>query len=135
MLTLYQVCNCFCKLSEINIFPSHSNQPSSLTSELINRFLYKGKIGFNLIKIQLCEAKMSLMRVGLMMPATSKMEIFVIIVEEQKLSKTVINSAILEAIVVLDSVESFCNRHSSFTQQLKSSSKWPQIYYSSATEK
>ena len=34
---------------EIDIFPLHSNQPFSLPLELIERFLYKGKIGLKLI--------------------------------------------------------------------------------------
>ena len=38
------------------------------------------------------------------MPATSKMEIFVTIVKEWKLSKIVINSSILDVTVVLDPV-------------------------------
>ena len=41
----------FFQVHEINIFPSHSNQPSSLPFELIDRFQYKGEIGFKLIKI------------------------------------------------------------------------------------
>ena len=70
-LTLHQVQSCFLKLFEINIIPSHSNQPSSLPFELIDRFLYEDKIDFKLIKIQLCKAKMSVMRVGYWTPATS----------------------------------------------------------------
>ena len=42
-------------------------------------------MGFKLIKTQLCEVKMSVMRAGSRMPATSKMEIFVAIVKEWKL--------------------------------------------------
>ena len=72
---------------------------TSLPLELINRFLYKGKIGLKLIKIQLCEAKMFVMRVGSKTLATSKMEIFVIVVKEWKLSKIVINSSILDVTV------------------------------------
>ena len=41
----------FFQVHEINIFPSHSNQPSSLPFELIDRFQYKGEIGFKLVKI------------------------------------------------------------------------------------
>ena len=74
--------NCFLKLFEINIFSSHSNRPSSLPSEFIDRILYKGKIGFKLIKIQFCEAQMSVTRVGSRTTGTSKMEIFVTIVKE-----------------------------------------------------
>ena len=77
MLTLYQVHSCFLKLFEINIFSSHSNHPFSLLFELINQFLYKRGIGLKLIKIQFCEAKMSVMRVRSRTIAKSKMEIFV----------------------------------------------------------
>ena len=84
--------SCFLKLFEMNIFPSHSNRGSSLPSDFIDQFLYKEKIVFKLIKIQLCEAKISITRVGLRTPATSKMEILVTIVKEfvknsQNLSK------------------------------------------------
>ena len=103
MLTLYQVHSFFLKLSEIKIFPSHSNQPSSLLLELIDRFLDKGKVGFKLIKIQLREVKMSVMRGGSRTPATFKM-IFVAIVKEWKLSKIVTNSSILDVTVVQDPV-------------------------------
>ena len=61
-LTLHQVHSCFLKLFEINIIPSHSNQPSSFPLELIDRFLYEAKIYFSLIKIQLYKAKMSVIR-------------------------------------------------------------------------
>ena len=47
---------------------------------------------------------MSAMGVGSTMPATFKMEIFVTIVKESKLSKIVINSSILDVTVVLDPV-------------------------------
>ena len=70
------------KLFEINIIPSHSNQPSSLPLELIDRFLYGAKIDFKLTKIQLCKAKMSVMKVGSRMPATSKLEFFVSIIKK-----------------------------------------------------
>ena len=42
-----------------------------------------------MIKINLCEAKMSVMIAGMRMLATSTMEVFVTIVKEWKLSKTV----------------------------------------------
>ena len=61
---------------KLNLIPSHSNQPSSLPLELIDRFLYEAKIDFKLIKIQLYKA-ISVMRVGSRTPATSKMEFFV----------------------------------------------------------
>ena len=79
-----------CFLLNINIFTSHSNQSSPLPLELIDRFLYKGTIG--------------LMRVTSKVPATSKMEIFLTIVKEWKLSKIVTNSSILDVTVVLDPV-------------------------------
>ena len=47
---------------------------------------------------------MSVMRVGSRTPATSKMEIFVTIVKEWKLPKTVTNSSILDVPVVIDAV-------------------------------
>ena len=74
--------SCSVKLFEINIIPSHSNHPSSLPLELIDRSLYEVKIGFKLIKIQLCKAKMSVMRVVSRRPATSKMEFFVAIIKK-----------------------------------------------------
>ena len=86
------------------IFPSHSNQLSSLPLELIDWFLYKEKIGFKLIKIPLCEAKMSVLRAGSRASATSKTETFVTIVKEWKLSKIVTNSSILDVTVALDPV-------------------------------
>ena len=52
-----------------------------------NRFLYKGKIAFKLIKIQLCEAKMCVMTVGSKEPSTYNMEIFVTNVKKKMLSK------------------------------------------------
>ena len=67
---------------KINRFPSRSNQPSSLPLELTEQFTYEGKIDFKLIKNQLCEAKMSVMRVGSRTPATSKMDLFVTAVKE-----------------------------------------------------
>ena len=45
---------------------------------------------------------MSLMRVGSRTPATSKMEIFLAIVKECKLSKVVTNSSILDVTIGLD---------------------------------
>ena len=71
---------------------------------MVDWFLYKEKIGFKLIKIQLCEAKMSVMRAGSKAPATSRIEIFVTIVKEWKLSKIVTNSSILDVTVALDPV-------------------------------
>ena len=44
---------------------------------------------FKLIKIKLCQVKISVMRVGSSTSATSKMEIFVTIVKEWKLLKIV----------------------------------------------
>ena len=70
------------KLFEINKSHLISNQPSSLHLELIDRFLYGAKIGFKLTKIQLCKAKMSVMRVGSRTPATSKIEFFVAIIKK-----------------------------------------------------
>ena len=71
--------------------------------ELIDRFLYKEEIGFKPIKIQLCEAKMSVMIVGSQTSATSKMEILVTIVKEWKLSKIFTNSSILDVALALRS--------------------------------
>ena len=82
MLTLYQVRSCFLKLFKTNMFLSHSNEPSSLSVELIDRFLSEGKIGFKLIKIHLCDVKMPVMRAESMTPATAKMEFFVTIATE-----------------------------------------------------
>ena len=64
----------------------------------------KGKIDFKLIKIQLSEAKLSVIRVGLRTLATFEMGIFVTIVKEWNLSKIVTNSSILDVTVVLDPV-------------------------------
>ena len=47
---------------------------------------------------------MFVMRVGSKTPATSKIEIFVTIVRERKLSKIVSNSSILDVTVVPDPV-------------------------------
>ena len=62
-----------------NMYPSHSNQSSSLQLELIEQFLYEGKIGCKSIEIQLWDAKMSVMRVKSRLPAISKIELFVTI--------------------------------------------------------
>ena len=69
-------------LFEINIIPSHSNQPFSLPLELTDRFLYEAEIDFKLIKIQQCKAKMSVVRVGSRIPATSKLEFFEAIIKK-----------------------------------------------------
>ena len=71
--------------------------------ELIDRFLYKEEIGFKPIKMQLCEAKMSVMIVESKMSAKSKMEILVTIVKEWKLSKIFTNSSILDVAMALRS--------------------------------
>lgn len=63
------------------MYPSHSNQSSSLQLELIEQFLYEGKIGSKSIEIQLWDAKMNVMRVKSRLPATSKIELFVTIVK------------------------------------------------------
>ena len=81
-LTLHQVHSSLLKLFDINIILSHSNQPSSLPLELIDRFLYGAKIDFKLTTIQLCKAKMSVMRVGSRTPATSKLDFFVAIIKK-----------------------------------------------------
>ena len=86
----------FSQAFEINIIPSHSNQPSSFPLELIDRFLYEAKIDFKLTKIQLCKAKMSVMRIGSRTPATSKMEFFAAIIKKQKLLNTALKSSILD---------------------------------------
>ena len=88
-LTLHQVHSCFLNLFGINIIASHSNQPSFLPLELIDRFLYEAKIDLKLIKNQLCKAKMSVMRIEARAPATSKMEFFAVIIKKQKLLNTV----------------------------------------------
>ena len=56
------------------------------------------------VKLQSSKAKVSLIRVGSRTPASSKMEIFLAIVKEVKLSKVVRNSSILNVPVVLDLV-------------------------------
>ena len=53
--------------------------------ELTEQLLYEAKIGFKLIKIQLCKAKVSVMRVGSRTPAISKMKFFVAIIIKWKL--------------------------------------------------
>ena len=72
------------------------NQLSSFPLELIDRFLYDAKIGFKFIKIQLCKANVSEMRVGSRTPATSKMEFFVAIIKKWKLLNIVPKSSILD---------------------------------------
>ena len=64
--------------------------------ELIDRFLCEAKIGLKLIKIQLCKAKVYVMRVGSRTPATSKIEFFVAIVKKWKLLNIVPKSSILD---------------------------------------
>ena len=76
-LTLHQAHSCFLKQFEYYL----TNQPSSLPTELIDRFLYEAKIGF--------------MRVGSRTPATSKMEFFVAIIKKWKLLNLVPKSSIL----------------------------------------
>ena len=80
-----------------NMYPSHSNQSSSLQLELIEQFLYEGKIGCKSIEIQLWDAKMSVMRVRSRLPATSKIELFVTIAKGWKPSKIVTKSSILQS--------------------------------------
>ena len=130
--------NCFLKLFEVNIIPSHCNQPSSLSLDWLTNFCIKRKSSSNWlthslpmdsfsipwkhqntvrflnkwVKIQSCEVKMSLMRVRLRTPATSKMEIFLAVVKERMLTKVVTNSSILDVTVVLDPV--WVNSQSSF---------------------
>ena len=88
--------SCFLNVFEINIIPSRSNHPSSLPFELIDRFLYEAKIGFKLIKMQLCKTKISAMGVRSRTPAKSKMEFFVAIIKKWKLLNTVPKSSILD---------------------------------------
>ena len=64
--------------------------------EVTDRLLYEAKIGFKLIKIQLCKAKVSVMRVGSRTAATSKMEFFVQIIKKWKLLNIVPKSYILD---------------------------------------
>ena len=68
--------------------------------ELIDRFLYEAKIGFKLIKMQLCKTKISVMRVGSRTPETYKMEFFVALlkffVKKWKLLNAVPKSSILD---------------------------------------
>ena len=66
----------FAKFLRTPFLTEHSWETAS------NRFLYEGKIGFELIKIQLCEAKMCVMTVGSKKPSTYNMVIFVTIVKE-----------------------------------------------------
>ena len=92
--------SCFPKAFETDKFLSHSNEPSSLL-ELTHQFLYEREIGFKLINIQLCEAKISVMRVRCRTPAKSKRELFLRIVKEWILSKTFTKSCILNVTVIL----------------------------------
>ena len=55
-------------------------------------------MGFKLIKIQLCKAKVSKMRVESRTPATSKMEFFLAIIKKRKLLDIVPKSSILDVI-------------------------------------
>ena len=71
--------------------------------KLIDQFQHEGKTGFKLIKIQLCEVKIYVIRVGPTIPATPKMELLVLIVEEWKLSKIFTKNPILDVTAVLDS--------------------------------
>ena len=80
-----------------NMYPSNSNQSSSLQLELIEQFLYEGKIGWKSIEIQLWDAKMSVMRVKSRLPAISKIELFVTIFNGWKPSKIVTKSSILQS--------------------------------------
>ena len=64
--------------------------------ELIKRFLYEAKIGFKLIKIQLCKTKISVMRVGSRRPAISKIDFFGAIIKKWKLLNAVPKSSILD---------------------------------------
>ena len=56
-------------------------------------------IDFKLIKIQLCKAKVSDMRVGSRTPATSKMEFFVALIKKWKVLNIVPKSSILDVTV------------------------------------
>ena len=80
-----------------NMYPSNSNQSSSLQLELIEQFLYEGKIGSKSIEIQLWDAKMNVMRVKSRLPATSKIELLVTIVKGWKPSKIVTKGSILQS--------------------------------------
>ena len=79
------------------MYPSHSNQSSSLQLELIEQFLYEGKIGSKSIEIQLWDAKMNVMRVKSRLPATSKIALLVTIVKGWKPSKIVTKGSILQS--------------------------------------
>ena len=57
---------------------------------------YIAKIDFKLIKIQLCKAKMSVMRVVSRTPTAPKMEFLVTIIKKQKLLNAVPKSSILD---------------------------------------
>ena len=82
------------------MFPCRSNQPSLLL-ELIDQFLYERKIGFKLIKTQLCEAKISVMRFGLRAPTKVMIELFLRIVKEWILSEMVTKNSYLDVTAVL----------------------------------
>ena len=82
------------------MFPCRSNQPSLLL-ELIDQFLYERKIGFKLINTQLCEAKISVMRVGLRAPTKAMIELFLRIVKEWILSQMVAKNSYLDVTAVL----------------------------------
>ena len=64
--------------------------------ELLDRFPYEAKIGFKLTKIQLCKAKVPVMRVESRTPATSRMEFFMAIIKKWKLLNIVPKSSILD---------------------------------------
>ena len=66
---------------------------------------YEGSIAFKLIKIQFCEAIMSLMRVGPRTHAKPKMESFMTIVESWELLTIVRKSSILDITEVLDRLD------------------------------
>ena len=66
-----------------------------MSIELIDRFVYEAKIGFKLIKIQLCNVKVSVMRVGSRTPAISKIKFFVAIIKRWMLLNIVPKSSTL----------------------------------------
>ena len=133
-LTLYQVHSCFLKLFRINILLSHSNDSSCFPLELIDQFLYETKIGFKLIKIQLCEAKIFVMRVGSRAPATFNMNLCG---NYQKM-KGVKNSHKELHLWCCSGSRSRLNRliiNLRFMRQLKCNSKMSQTYYSNTSDK
>ena len=119
---------CFLKPFEINIFPSHSNHPSSLPLELIHRFLYNEEIRLKQIKIQLCEVKMFVVRIRSRTLPKSKLEISVKFLKEWKLPNH--KKLHLRCYSGPRSRELFDNLHSSFMRQVECSSKWFQLCYS-----